>query len=42
MPSDTKICERTEGAAAGVEAKHGDSRSAKRVQPGPDKFYQLR
>ena len=30
-----KTRERTEGAAAAVEAKHGDSCSAKRVQAGP-------
>ena len=30
-----KTRERTEGAAAAVQVKHGDSRSAKRVQAGP-------
>ena len=35
VSSDTKTCERTEGAAAVVQAKHGDSCSAKRVQAGP-------
>ena len=35
MPTDTKTPERTEGAAAAVQAKHGDSCSAKRAQAGP-------
>ena len=35
MPSDTKTRERTEGAAAAVQAKHGDSCSANRVDPDP-------
>ena len=35
VPSDTKTRERMEGAAAVVQAKHGDSCSAKRVQAGP-------
>ena len=34
VPSDTKNRERAEGAAATVQAKHGDSCSAKRVQAG--------
>ena len=34
MPSDTKTRERTEGAAAAVQAKHRDCCSAKRVQVG--------
>ena len=32
---DTKICERTEGAAKAVQAMNGDSFSAKRIQDGP-------
>ena len=35
MPLDTKTRERTEGAATAVQAKHGDSCSAKSVQAGP-------
>ena len=35
VPSDTKTRECTEGAAAVVQAKHGDSCSAKRIQAGP-------
>ena len=35
VAADKKACERTEGAAAAVQAKHGDSCSAKRVQAGP-------
>ena len=35
VPADKKTPERTEGAAAAVQAKHGNSRSAKRVQTGP-------
>ena len=31
VPADKKTCERTEGAATAVQAKHGDSCSAKRV-----------
>ena len=31
MPSDTKTRERTKGAAVAVQAKHGDSYSANRV-----------
>ena len=38
MPADKKPPERTEGAAAAVQAKHGDSRSAKRAQTGPTSF----
>ena len=34
-PSDTKTCERMEGAAAAVQAKHGDSYSANPVDPNP-------
>ena len=34
VPSDKKTRERTEGAAAAVQAKHGDSCSEKRVQDG--------
>ena len=33
--ADTKTCERTEGAAKAVQAMHGDSFSASRVDPGP-------
>ena len=32
---DMKTCEHTEGAAPAVQAKHGDSCSAKKVQAGP-------
>ena len=35
VPADTKTCERTEDAATAVQAKHGDSCTAKRVQAGP-------
>ena len=35
VTADKKTRERTEGAAAAVQAKHGDSCSAKRVQAGP-------
>ena len=34
-PADTKTRERTEGAAKAVRALHGDSFSARRVDPGP-------
>ena len=34
-PADTKTRERTEGAANAVQAKHGDSCTAQRVQDGP-------
>ena len=34
-PSDTKTRGRTEGAAKAVQAMHGDSFSANRVDPGP-------
>ena len=34
-PSNTKTRERTEGAAKAVQAMHGDSFSARRVEPGP-------
>ena len=34
MPAEKKTRERTGGAAATVQAKHGDSCSAKRVQAG--------
>ena len=34
-PADTKTRERTEGAATAVQAMHGDSFSANRVDPGP-------
>ena len=34
-PSNTKTSERTEGAARAVQANHGDSFSAQRVQDGP-------
>ena len=33
--AEKQTCERTEGAAAAVQAKHGDSCSVKRVQAGP-------
>ena len=33
--ADTKTCERTEGAATAVQAVHGDSCSANRVDPNP-------
>ena len=35
VPADEKTCERTEGTVKAVEAMHGDSFSAKRVQDGP-------
>ena len=35
VPSDTKTRECTEGAAAAVQAKHGDSCSANQVDPDP-------
>ena len=35
LSADKKTCERTEGAAAAVQAMYGDSCSAKRVQAGP-------
>ena len=35
VPADKKTRERTDGAAAAVQAKHGDRFSAKRVQAGP-------
>ena len=35
VTADKKTCERTEGAAAAVQAKRGDSCCAKRVQAGP-------
>ena len=35
VPSGTKTCERTEGAAAAAQAKHGDSCSVNRVDPDP-------
>ena len=34
-PVNMKTRERTEGAAKAVQAKHGDSCTAKRVQDGP-------
>ena len=34
-PADTNTRERTEGAAKAVQAKHGDSCTAQRVQEGP-------
>ena len=34
-PANTKIRERTEGVATAVQAMHGDSFSACRVDPGP-------
>ena len=34
-PADTKTRERTKGAAKAVQAKHGDSCTAQRVQDGP-------
>ena len=34
-PADTKTRKRTEGAAKAVQAKHGDSCTAQRVQDGP-------
>ena len=34
-PADTKTRERTEGASKAVQAKHGDSCTAQRVQDGP-------
>ena len=33
--ADTKTCERTEGAAKAVQAKHGDGCTAQMVQDGP-------
>ena len=33
--ANTKTCERSEGAATAVQAMHGDSCSATRVDPGP-------
>ena len=35
VPADKETSERTEGAAAAVQAKRGDICSAKRVQAGP-------
>ena len=35
VPADKKTRERTEGAANAVQAQHGDSCSAKRIQAGP-------
>ena len=35
VPADEKTRERTEGAATAVQAMHGDSFSAKKVQDGP-------
>ena len=35
VPSDTKTCERKEGAATAVQAKHGDNCSANQVDPDP-------
>ena len=35
VPSDTKAREHTEGAAAAVQAKHGDSCSANQIDPDP-------
>ena len=35
VPSETKTRERTEGATAAVQAKHGDSCSANQVDPDP-------
>ena len=35
VPADKKTRECTEGAAFAVQAKHGDSCSAKRIQAGP-------
>ena len=35
MPTDTKVCKRTTGAAAAVQAKHGDSCFANQVDPNP-------
>ena len=34
-PADTKTRERTESTATAVQAMHGDSCSATRVEPGP-------
>ena len=34
-PAKAKTCERTEGVAKAVQAKHGDSRTAQRVQDEP-------
>ncbi|CAM9461205.1 unnamed protein product, partial [Ascophyllum nodosum] len=36
VPADKKTRERTEGAAKAVQAMHGDSFSANRVQAGPN------
>ena len=36
MPADKKTCERTEGAAIAVQAIHGDSFSANRVDSNPE------
>ena len=36
VTADIKTRERTEGAAAAAQAKHGDNCSAKRVQAGPN------
>ena len=35
MPAEKKTCERTKGAAKAVQAMHGDSLSANRVQDDP-------
>ena len=35
VPSDTKARKRTEGAAAAVQAEHGDSCPANRIDPDP-------
>ena len=35
MQADKKTCERTEGAAKAIQAKHGDSCSANRADPDP-------
>ena len=35
-PANTKTRERTEGAATAVQSMHGDSFSARRVDPGPN------
>ena len=34
-PADTKTRERTEGTATAVQAMHGDSSTAQKVQDGP-------
>ena len=36
VPADEKTLERTEGTAKAVQAMHGDSFSAKRVEYGPE------